>query len=286
MSTEEGRDSRVWLVTGCSSGMGRGIVEELAADGCKMMATARDPRALEDLAEGHSDHVALHALDLLDERSVADAVKATLDTFGRIDVLLSAAGAGLIGSVEESSTSELSRLFETNVIGTHRVIRAVLPAMRAQKSGQIAAITSRGAFQGQAGCAAYCGSKAALNGILEGLEVEVAPLGIGVTIIEPGLVRSDFRARAIVRAQDRIDDYEPTCGPLRRAVDAPTPAEALDARLVAQAILEALNAPAPPLNLAIGLDTVETIRTKLANVAEEVDRWEELSLRPRPAVQQ
>jgi NADP-dependent 3-hydroxy acid dehydrogenase YdfG len=280
MAATHPSDAPVWLITGSSSGIGRGLVEVLGDEGRNVVATAREVSAIEPLAVGRMDHVRVHALDLLDQQSITETVSAALEWFGRIDVLVSAAGTGLIGSVEESSTDEVRRLFETNVFGTHRVLSAVIAVMREQKSGHVAAITSHGAFHGQPGCAPYCGSKAALNAILEGLYAEVAPLGIGVTIIEPGLVRSDFRARAIVRSPVQIADYEPTCGPLRRAVEAPIPVQALDPRAVASAIVAALSSPRPPLHLPIGADALQTIRSKLSETADELDRWQELSLLP------
>jgi NAD(P)-dependent dehydrogenase (short-subunit alcohol dehydrogenase family) len=253
------------------------VVEALADGDDAVMATARDASKLDGIFDPGSDRTLTHSLDLLDEASVKEAVDATLAAFGRIDVLLSAAGVGLTGSVEETSTEELTGLLDTNLIGTHRVIAAVLPTMRAQRSGHIAAISSQGAFQGQAGCAAYCASKAGVNALLEGLAVEVAPLGIGVTIIEPGLVDTDFRARSIAIAEGRIADYEQTCGALRDAVKAPMPAHAHDPAAVARSIVDGLNAPEPPLNLPFGDDALAMIRHKLKSVEGELDRWEGLS---------
>jgi NAD(P)-dependent dehydrogenase (short-subunit alcohol dehydrogenase family) len=264
-----------WLVVGSSTGIGRAIVEHLGAAGHKVMATARRPEAIADLAELPTVRTA--RLDVLDSDSIAAAVETTLDSFSQIDVLVNAAGVGLVGSVEESDEADLERLLATNFLGTHRLLQAVLPTLRARRQGRIAVITSQGAFQGQAGCAAYCASKAAAMVLLEGLAAEVEPLGIGVTVVHPGLVATNFHG-AIDLTEPVIDDYRPTCDALRESIGAPYPPHAQDAAPVAAAIVAALESERPPLYLAVGADSLDMLRAKLGRVAADLDTWEQVSL--------
>ena len=278
MSPSDDPGVGVWLVAGASTGIGRAVAESLAVRGTRVMAAARNPVSVESLAQAYPEHVQACALDVLDDDSVRRGVDATIAAFGQIDVVLNCAGVGLAGSVEESSVEEIRRLLETNLLGAHRVIRAVLPHMRARRSGRIAVITSQGAFQGQAGCAPYCASKAAANALLEGLALELEPLGIEVTIVEPGLVATNFHGGAIHQAARRIDDYRATCDALRDAVTLPYPATAHDVDLAAAAIVTGLTRPRPPRHLALGADALAMIRAKLRSVGQELDAWETVSL--------
>jgi NADP-dependent 3-hydroxy acid dehydrogenase YdfG len=270
-------ESHVWLVTGSSTGMGRALAEAIVERGDRLIATARDIARVEDLAERGGERFQAARLDVLEPASIAAAIAGGLARFGKIDTLVHCAGAGLVGSIEESSRSEIERVFETNMYGVLNTINGVLPHMRERRSGQIGVITSQGAFQGQQGCGIYCASKAATNAICEALAAEVAALGIGVTIIEPGLVATNFHS-AIVQAEQRLPDYDASCGPLRRAVLEGNPPTAHDARLAADAILAALSAPRPPLNMPLGADAVNLVRHKLAFVTAELDRWEDVAV--------
>ena len=272
----------VWLVTGCSSGIGRALVETLAANDHRVMATARNVSDIEALADGRAGQVAVHELDLVDGATIDAAVAATIDTFGGIDIVCSGASTGLVGSVEESSVDEMRNLFEVNYIGTLRVVKAVLPYMRERGRGHIAVLTSKGAFQGQPGVAGYCASKAALNALLEGLAVEMKPLGVGVTIVEPGLVESNFHPKASVSTSERIAAYDDTAGATRAYIAAPYPPDASDAHSAARAIMAGLTAPEPPLNLPLGADAIEMIRGKFAAVNADIDAFEHVSLDVKP----
>jgi short-subunit dehydrogenase len=275
-------DRPVWLVTGCSTGMGRALVETLAANDYRVMATARNVSDIEALAEGRAGQVAVHSLDLVDASTIDDAVAATIETFGGVDILCSCASTGLVGSVEESSIEEMQNLFEVNYIGTLRVVKAVLPHMRERGSGHIAVLTSKGAFQGQPGVAGYCASKAALNAMLEALAVEMKPLGVGVTIVEPGLVVSNFHVKASVSTQERIAAYDETAGATRAYIAAPYPPDASDPHTAARAIMLGLTAPEPPLNLPLGADAIAMIRGKFAAVNADIEAFGQLSLEVKP----
>ena len=270
-------DERVWMITGCSTGIGRAVADELVARNVRLIATARDPQTLQALAEAGGDRVVTARLDVADQASVDAALAAGFAQFGRVDVLLSCAGTGLVGSVEESSDDEIDYVFGINFFGTLRVIRALLPHMRERGSGLIATMTSRGAFEGQPGTGIYCASKFALNGVCESLAIEVAPLGIDVSILEPGLVKSNFRAAGITRAKRRMPEYDATCGTLRAAVEQEFPPYAYEASDVAVALLAALAKPKPPLHLPLGGRAVDQIRTKLTSVLDGLTEWEPYS---------
>jgi NAD(P)-dependent dehydrogenase (short-subunit alcohol dehydrogenase family) len=277
------QDNRVWLITGCSTGIGRAVAEELVTRGVRLIATARDPKTLTELGEAGGDNVIAARLDVDDQDSITAALAAGLERFGRVDVLLNCAGTGLVGSIEESSDDEIDYVFRTNFFGTLRVIRTVLPHLREQGSGLIATMTSRGAFEGQPGTGIYCASKFALNGVCESLAIEVKPLGIDVSILEPGLVKSNFRAAGITRAARRMPEYEQTCGALREAVEQDFPPTAYEASDVAVALLAALAAPNPPLHLPLGGRAVDLIRTKLTSVLDGIAEWEDYSRLQVPA---
>jgi NAD(P)-dependent dehydrogenase (short-subunit alcohol dehydrogenase family) len=268
--------SRVWFLVGSSTGIGRALAEALVDDGKSVVATARQVEDIAPLAARAPERVRIERLDVTDSDSVTTAVGHAIAAFGRIDVLVNCAGLGLYGSVEESSLEDARQVFETNVFGTQRVLQAVLPHMRRQRSGHIVGVTSKGAFQSQPGVALYCASKAATMSIYEGLAAEVAPLGIRVTIIAPGLVRSCFKEGNLV-ADVRLADYELTCGPIRASVEVDYPAHAIEPRAAARSILEALNAAEPPAHLPVGADALEMIDRRLAQLNAEIKPWRELA---------
>lgn len=266
----------VWLVTGSSTGSGRALAEAVLERGDALVATARAAAQVGDLAARDPGRVIAARLDVTEPSSVAEAVEMSISRFGRIDRVVNCAGTGLVGSIEEASREEVESVFETNMYGPLNVVGAALPHMRARRRGHIAVVTSQGAFQGQQGCGIYCASKAAVNSICEALAMEVAPLGIRVTIIEPGLVSSNFHAH-IAASQRRIPDYEATCGPLRKGVAGPQPPSAHAVGSAARAIVTAMTDPLPPLNMPLGADALHLIRSKLAFVGNELDRWDDVA---------
>jgi NAD(P)-dependent dehydrogenase (short-subunit alcohol dehydrogenase family) len=275
MGTEE-----TWLVVGSSTGIGRGVVDAIAAGHGRVIAAARRPETVTDVQEAHPDRALAVALDVLDPSSIDAAIEAGLERFGRIDRLVHCAGTGLVGSVEEASVAEIERVFATNMYGVVNVLDRVVPLMRAQGEGRLGVITSQGAFQGQRGCGVYCASKAATNALCEALAAEVTPLGIYVTIIEPGLVATNFHG-AIGQSEKRLPAYEDTCGPLREAVKEDPPDTAHSVHSAASAILTAMRSEYPPLNLPLGADALNLIRHKLGFVGAELERWEEVALSVR-----
>ena len=200
-------------------------------------------------------------------------------SFGRIDVLVNNAGYGLLGAVEEASTIEVERVFATNVFGLLNVTRAVLPYMRKRRSGHIINMSSIGGYASYAGWGAYCATKFAVEGISEALSIELAPLGIHATVVEPGYFRTDFlSAQSLSSTAVRIGDYADTVGRMRAFVAAADHQQAGDPRRLAQAIVQLAAARKPPTRLALGSDTVARIEEKHRDVERELDVWRPVSL--------
>src|SRR5438067_1557709 len=205
----------VWLITGTSTGLGRAIAEAVLSRGDRVVATARDVSTVSDLVERFPGQVLATRLDVTDNASVRAAVERAIGELGRIDVLVNNAGHGFLGALEEVPEKQARAVLETNVFGVMAVTRAVLPQMRAQRRGHIVQMSSVGGMVGNPGHAIYATSKFALEGMSEALAGEVAPLGIRVTIVEPGPFRTDFAGRSM-RFADPIDDYRETpAGALR-----------------------------------------------------------------------
>src|SRR5919197_3406631 len=193
MGSPGGMTSQVWLITGASSGLGRALAEAVLERGGRVVATARKHERLADLSARHGDRAVAMPLDVADAEQTRAAIAAAVDAFGRIDVVVNNAGYGLFGALEELSDDELRREFETNVFGALNVMRAALPQLRRQRSGHIVQISSlEGVAPAVAGETAYAGTKFAVEGLCEGLAKEVEHLGIRVTIVEPGPIRTEF----------------------------------------------------------------------------------------------
>jgi len=207
--------SQVWLITGSSRGLGRALAEAVLAAGHKLVATARDPSQLEDIKERYGDNVLTISLDVTDEQSAASAVKTAVETFGRLDVLVNNAGYGDVGSIEDTSLADFRAQIETNLFGTIIVTKAALPLMREQGFGHIIQFSSVGGRIGPAGRAPYAAAKWGVEGFSEVLSREVGPLGLKVTIVEPGGFRTDF-AGASTKLREGRPEYEDTVGKMAR----------------------------------------------------------------------
>lgn len=269
--------NRVWLVTGCSSGLGQALATMLVrSTSHRVVITALDKADLAPLAAEAPDRVLALTLDITDQASVAAGVGAALERFGQLDVLVNNAGVGQIGALEELSEDEIARAMGVNFFGTLNVLRAVLPQMRKQRRGRILTLTSMGGFRGRPAIGIYNASKFALEGAHEALAGEVAPLGIAVTMIEPGLFRSGFRGGGgMLLARNVIADYAATSGQIRAAVALDYPATAAQPSQIAAAIVAVGEmAGQPPLRLQLGSDAVAATREKLDTMNREVSRWE------------
>ncbi|MCU1375193.1 MAG: oxidoreductase [Actinomycetia bacterium] len=276
---DEATGPRVWLITGCSTGIGRAIAEAVIATGDRVVVTARRRHLLDDLAAMAPERVLAQAVDVVDAESVADAVSATMARFGRIDVLVNNAGVGHVGAVEESDPAEVLRVFGTNVFGTLNVMRSVLPVLRKQRAGHIVFVSSIGVFVGAPSMSIYAATKAALDKIAESLSLEVAALGIKVSTVLPGLIRTPFRYDGIAHAAAVIDDYDATVGAVRRGLEEPFPETAGDPADVANLILRIVDHVGPaPLRVAAGADALAMARQRLTTILGEIEAWEAFSL--------
>jgi len=268
---------RVWFVTGAARGIGARIVDAALAQGDAVVATSRDASTLEQRFGAQPGLLAV-ALDVTSEAQSAAAVAAALARFGRIDVLVNNAGFGLLGAVEEASADEVRRLYETNVFGLLNVTRAVLPAMRARRSGHVINLSSVGGYRSGAGFGVYCSTKFAVEGLTEALHAELQPLGIHATVVEPGYFRTEFLEQSSLVVSPRIvDDYAPTAGQVREAAKRISLNQPGDPQRLAQAMLALVESATPPLRLPLGTDTLQAIRDKNAFVEQETAMWERLS---------
>lgn len=269
---------KTWFITGASRGFGLRIARLALAQGDNVVATARRAEAVVEALGSHSRLLAL-ALDVTDERQAKEAAAAGVERFGAIDVLLNNAGFGLLGAVEEASAEDVERLYRTNVFGLLGVTRAVLPYMRARRSGRILNISSIGGYRGAAGFGVYSSTKFAVEGLSEALHAELAPLGIHVTVVEPGYFRTDFLDASSLSVSDtRIEDYSATAGAVRgRAVDL-NHAQPGDPDKLAQALVAFAEAPNPPVRLPLGSDTVAAIQAKHAADAAILAAWHQVSV--------
>lgn len=267
---------KVWMITGASRGFGAEIAKAVLAAGEKVIATARNIESLNNL--GDSENVFKVALDVTRDPQVKKAVKAALAHFRRIDVLVNNAGFGLLGAVEEGSRKEVEDVFRTNVFGLLNVTRAVLPRMRKQRSGHIINMSSVAGFSAFPGWGLYASTKFAVEGITEGLQGELAPLGIHATAVEPGMFRTDFLdGSSLTRTARQISDYEETVGKTRETAEQRNHQQPGDPKKLAQALIEIVNAPDPPLRLPLGKDTLERLEQKSEQVKRETEQWRNLS---------
>ena len=212
--------SKVWLVTGSASGLGRHIADAVLASGDRLVATARDPRRLEDLVEKYGDQVRTAPLDVADEEAAYAAVQVAVDAFGRLDVVVNNAGYGDIAPFEQVSSERFKAVVDTNFYGVVYMTRAALPIMRKQKSGCILQISSVGGRLALPGSAAYHAAKWAVGGFTEALAQEVAPFGVKVCALEPGGMRTNWGARANKDIPDLLPDYEPSVGAVIEVAEA------------------------------------------------------------------
>lgn len=276
MRYDDERADRVWLVTGASRGFGRALSRAVIQRGERLVATAREPASLEDLAEDGSGLLPLR-LDVTDRRSADQAMAAAVERFGRVDVVVNNAGYGQFGAIEELTHEELRRQFEVNVFGVLNVTRAALPQLRAQRSGHIVQMSSLNGIEGMVGGGGYCATKFAVEGLSESLAQEVSHLGIKVTIVEPGPHRTEFAGQRSARIAAPIDDYAETVGAARAAFGDLDGRQPGDPARAAQAIIAAVDAEDPPLRLPLGETALEHIRTKLEGQLAELEAWRHLS---------
>lgn len=266
-----------WLITGCSTGLGRALAEAVIGAGHNAVVTARDAAAVADLVESAPERVLTAALDVTDPAQVASAVRQAVERFGQIDVLVNNAGYGYRAAVEEGDDADVRALFETHFFGTVAMIKEVLPGMRARRSGAIVNISSIGAQLTPVGSGYYSAAKAAIEGISGALRGELVPLGISVTIVEPGAFRTDFAGRSLVQSTTVIDDYAATAGQRRKENDTMHGNQPGDPAKAGNAIIAAVESPEPPAFLLLGPDALAAYRYRADARAAEIQKWEELT---------
>jgi NAD(P)-dependent dehydrogenase (short-subunit alcohol dehydrogenase family) len=267
-----------WLITGCSTGLGRALAEAVIAAGHNAVVTARDAARVADLADATPDRVLAVALDVTNPGQVAAAAQQADERFGGVDVLVNNAGYGYRGAIEEGDDADVRALFETHFFGTVAMIKAVLPGMRARRSGAIVNISSIGVQLNPVGSGYYAAAKAAIEGISGALRGELAPLGISVIAVEPGAFRTDFAGRSLTQSATVIDDYAGTAGQRRIENDNTMDGKQQgDPAKAGTAIITAVESPEPPGFLLLGPDAVFAYRYVADARAAEIAKWEQLS---------
>ncbi len=266
---------RTWLITGASSGFGRAITEAAVAAGDTVVGVARHTEALEAVTAAHPGRVEAIALDVTDAANIETVVQDVINRHGRIDVLVNNAGRTHVGAVEETTDAELRSLFEVHLFGPWALVRAVLPYMRARRSGAIVQMSSMGGQMSFAGFAAYSATKFALEGLSEALADEVSPFGIKVLVVEPGAFRTGLFGA--FSASNEIEAYAGSVGATRKMVGANDGKQPGDPAKAAAAILAALQAERTPLHLPLGADAVDAVVAHLDAVRDDVVAWESVS---------
>jgi NAD(P)-dependent dehydrogenase (short-subunit alcohol dehydrogenase family) len=271
-------NSRTWLITGCSTGLGRSLAEAVLAHGDNAVVTARDVAKVEDLAKAYPDTALALSLDVTDATRIAAVVRQAADRFGGVDVLVNNAGYGYRAAVEEGDDVDVRRLFDTNFFGAVAMIKAVLPGMRSRRRGAILNISSIGAQVCPPGSGYYAASKAALEGMSGALRKEVEPLGISVTAVEPGGFRTDFAGRSLTQSAEPIDDYAGTAGPRRKENDKTHGTQPGDPAKAATALIAVVDSPAPPQLLLLGSDAFGAFDAVRDAERAELETWRSVSL--------
>jgi NAD(P)-dependent dehydrogenase (short-subunit alcohol dehydrogenase family) len=269
--------SKIWLITGSSRGLGRALSEAVLEAGDRLVATARNVASLADLAERHGDRVRLETLDVTDGPAAEQAVKAAVDAFGRLDIVVNNAGYGNIAPIEDVTEVDFRAQMDVNFYGVFHVTRAAIPVMRAQKSGHVIQISSIGGRIGTAGLSAYQSAKFAVEGFSEVLNGEVSPLGIKVTIVEPGGFRTDW-AGSSMTISDISEAYQPSIGRLVSHLETNCGRETGDPAKGANAILEIAGIDKPPLRLLLGSDAAWIAEAAGRRQQAEDLAWRELTL--------
>jgi NAD(P)-dependent dehydrogenase (short-subunit alcohol dehydrogenase family) len=266
-----------WLITGCSTGIGREIARAALEAGHSVAVTARNVDAVADFADQFGDRALALPLDVTDRDQITSAVGSVEKTFGGIDVLVNNAGYGYMAAVEEGEDAEVRKLFDTNYFGVVDTLKAVLPAMRSRRSGHVINISSMTGLVANPPNAYYSSTKFALEALTEALAKEVGPLGIKVTAIEPGAFRTDWAARSMQESSTPIGDYDDNVGARKTLIKQFADHLPGDPRKVAEAVLMVAGLDEPPLRLLLGRDVLAAVREKIADLTASIDHWESVT---------
>ena len=270
--------NKVWFITGSNSGFGRSLTEAVLAKGDKVVATTRHPEEIEDLVKQYTDTVKVVRLDITDKEEIGKAIDTALQTFGQIDVLVNNAGFGTLGAVEEINDDKVRYQFEVNCFGTLNLTKAMLPHFRQRKSGHILNVSSVGGFTSFPGTGIYCATKFAIEGYSEALAKEIAPLGIKLTLIEPGAFRTEFAGESLATPDEQIDDYEETAHKFVKMQSEMSGEQPGDPDKAAQAMIKVVESDNPPMRLVLGEDALKATRQKIETFQKELNEWEDVTL--------
>jgi len=271
-------NSKVWFITGASRGLGLEVARAALERGDHVVATARKPAAVEAVL-GQHDRLLPIGLDVNQEHQSQVAADEAIRRFGRIDVLFNNAGYGLLGAVEEASAKEVEQQFATNVFGLLNVTRAVLPHMRRERSGLVVNISSIGGYSAYPGWGIYGATKFAVEGLTEALAIELAPLGVRATVVEPGFFRTDFLdSSSLVKTLVEYPEYADTVGRMRELMAGANHQQPGDPKKFATAMLALADSDNPPVRLPIGSDTVARIGEKNREVEAELQQWRDVAI--------
>ncbi len=265
--------TKIWFITGSSRGLGRSLTAAVLAKGDKVVATARNPEQLNDLVEQYPGQILPLKLDVTDSIQIQKAVQATIDHFGRIDVLVNNAGFGTIGAAEAYTDEQVRGQLETNLYAPIAITRAVLPIMRKQRSGRILQISSVGGRVGNAGLTIYQAAKFGVGGFTEALAKEVAPLGIKVTSVEPGGFRTDWVSTASTVDIPEVEGYEQTVGARKALFGSDKFVPMGDPAKAAQVMIELADHHEPPVHLVLGSEAIALIKQADVMRSKEMDKW-------------
>ncbi|MFE4710303.1 oxidoreductase [Paenibacillus sp. NPDC056722] len=269
-------ENSVWIITGCSTGFGRELAKATIEAGYKVVVTARNLASIADLVSGNTNNVLAVELDVTKPEQVEKAVKATVEKFGRIDVLVNNAGVGYFSSIEEAAEEETRKMFEINFWGLMNMTSAVLPYMRNQRSGHIINISSIGGLVSFPGVGYYNATKYAVEGISESLSKEVAQFNIDVTLIEPSNFRTDWSGRSAARTKSSIKEYEELISPFVNGESHGK--EPGDPKKAAEAIISVAKSQEPPLRLLLGADAYHFAVNKYTDTLKNFENQKEVAL--------
>ncbi|MBI6556844.1 oxidoreductase [Pseudomonas veronii] len=270
--------NKVWFITGAARGLGAAIAKAALTDGDRVVVSGRRTDALENVFAEYGERVLAVALDVTDEAQALAAAEKAVARFGRIDVLVNNAGYGQLGPFEDNFVSDADKQFATNVFGVFNVCRAVLPIMRQQRSGHIFNLSSMGGLVGMGGAALYCASKFAVEGFSESLALEVGPFGIKVTLVEPGVFRTDFLdASSAVFGARGLEDYATFTAKVKSASAAYNHRQTGSPTKLGGALVQLANSAQPPLRYLAGSDAYQQVRDKLDKMLAQIEQWRPLT---------
>lgn len=270
--------NKTWLITGCSSGLGRAFAQEVLKNGYNAVVTSRNQKDIQDIVENYPETALGLALDITKREQIKNAAKQAEAKFKSIDVLVNNAGYGYRSAVEEADESQVNALFNTNFFGTVNMIKTVLPIMRKQKSGTIFNVSSIAGRFSNPGSGYYSATKFAIEGMSDALSKEVTPLGIKVIVIEPGAFRTEFAGRSLTGTPTEIPDYKETAGKRRKENDRTHGTEPGNPQKAAQAIIKMAESEKVPFRLLLGTDAINLTRSELETQIKELEDWKEISL--------